>query len=149
MEVIRSIRNLRAEKKVTPGQRTPAIIVAGEKAGIFREQAAALATLAGIEPGKLEILENLAEKPTGYSALVISGVEAYLPLAELVDLEIERARLEKELSDTQSQITRLENLLNSPFAQRAPEAVVEKERQKLAAFMETAEKLKSQITALA
>jgi valyl-tRNA synthetase len=72
-------------------------------------------------------------------------VEIYLPLAEMVDTGAERARMEKELSDTEAQIARLEGLLGSDFARKAPAAVVDKERQKLAAFKETAEKLRGQL----
>ena len=60
-------------------------------------------------------------------------------------LEAERARLSKELADTQSQIERLEKLLAGDFAGKAPAAVVAKEREKLAAYKETAEKLKAQL----
>jgi len=49
------------------------------------------------------------------------------------------------LEDIQSQIERLETLLSSSFGQRAPAAVVDKERQKLASFQETSSKLKEQL----
>ena len=60
----------------------------------------------------------------------------------------ERARLEKDLAEANSQIQRLEKLLSSPFAQKAPAHVVDKEREKLAGFQETAEKIKAQLAAL-
>jgi valyl-tRNA synthetase len=62
-----------------------------------------------------------------------------------VDAGAEKARLSKELADTESQIDRLEKLLASDFASKAPAPVVQKEREKLAAFKETAEKLKAQM----
>jgi valyl-tRNA synthetase len=62
-----------------------------------------------------------------------------------VDLAAERARLETELAESHAQIERLENLLASPFAQKAPPDVVEKEREKLAAYRETAARLKQQL----
>jgi len=77
--------------------------------------------------------------------LVVGSVEVYLPLAELVDIFEERTRLEKALAETQSQIDRLEKLLSSPFAEKAPKAVVQKERDKLAVYQETAEKLRAQL----
>ena len=80
--------------------------------------------------------------------LVIGGVEIYLPLAELVDNDAERARLEKELADAEAQIGRLETLLGSTFAEKAPPAVVDKERQRLAATRETAAKLRDQLSHL-
>ena len=78
-------------------------------------------------------------------SVVVSGVEIYLPLADLVDQSAETARLSKELADVEKQVARLRELLGSSFAQKAPAAVVEKERQKLAVFEETAEKLHKQI----
>ena len=84
-------------------------------------------------------------KPEDAAALVIGPVEIYLPLAGMVDLEQERARLEKELADANSHITRLEKLLASDFSKKAPEAVVAKEREKLATYKETAEKIKAQL----
>jgi len=63
----------------------------------------------------------------------------------MVDLDEERKRLEKELAGIQVQIDRLEKLLGSDFANKAPAPVVQKERERLAAFQETAEKLKTQL----
>ena len=63
----------------------------------------------------------------------------------MIDLANEKSRLEKELKDTESQIERLEKLLSSDFANKAPASVVGKEREKLAAFKETAQKLRSQL----
>ena len=51
-------------------------------------------------------------------------------------------------AEVESQITRLEELLASPFAERAPAAVVDKERQKLAVYHETAARLREQLAAL-
>ncbi|MFN7034815.1 MAG: valine--tRNA ligase [Bellilinea sp.] len=144
-EVIRAIRNLRTEKKVTPGKRIPATIIAGEKLAVFQQQAAAIAALAYLQPDHLTLLANLAEKPENQVAVVVAGVQIYLPLADLVDLEAERARLQNELAEAEKQIERLRGLLASPFAEKAPPAVVEKERQKLAAFEETAARLREQL----
>jgi valyl-tRNA synthetase len=148
MDSIRSIRNLRTEKKVAPGKRIPAIIAAGDKLPIFQSQQRTLSSLAYLDPAELILTADLAEKPQGAASTVVSGVEIYLPLVNLVDSEAERARLQKELDEIQNQISRLEGLLSSPFAQKAPAAVVDKERQKLETFKETAEKLKTQLADL-
>jgi valyl-tRNA synthetase len=63
----------------------------------------------------------------------------------MVDLAEETARLEKELKEAQSHIDRLEKLLSSDFANKAPAALVQKERDKLAGYRETAEKIKLQL----
>jgi len=144
-EIVRSIRNLRAEKSVPPSKRIAANFAGGAKTALLQEQAQVISPLAGLDYSLLSILESLPKKPEGAAALVVGPVEIYLPLAGMVDLEQEHARLEKELSEAESQIARLEKLLGSDFAKKAPEAVVTKEREKLVAFKETAEKIKAQI----
>jgi len=145
-EIVRSIRNLRAEKSVAPSKRIAATFAGGGKTALVNDQAKVMAALAGLDESQVEITESLKEKPEGAAALVVGPVEIYLPLAGMVDLEQERARLEKELSEANSQIARLEKLLASDFARKAPEAVVTKEREKLAAYKETADKIKAQLT---
>ena len=147
-ETIRAIRNARMEKKVTPGLRIPATIAAGARLPVFQSQKQVLAALAYLDPEQLLLADSLAEKPQGQLALVIGGVEVFLPLADLVDMDAERERLQKELAEVESQITRLEELLASPFAERAPAAVVDKERQKLAVYHETAARLREQLAVL-
>lgn len=142
-EVIRAIRNLRAEKNVKPGLKLAAIVV--DASGLIQQEAKIIAALASLDEAKLVIHENLDSKPEGYIALVAGSVEIYLPLAELVDPEEERARLTKELAEAEAQIARLEKLLGSDFASKAPAAVVQKEKDKLAAYKDTAEKIKSQL----
>ena len=154
MDLVRAIRNLRAEKKVTPGKRLEATIVAGARFDVLMAQLKTIAALAFLDPYALRLEETLAgDSPIRTSQqnqaiLVVSGIEVYLPLAGLVNAEAERSRLEKELAENQSQVSRLEALLSSPFAQKAPPAVVDKERQKLAAYQETVAKLESQLNGL-
>ena len=148
MELVRSIRNMRAEKKVKPGKKIPALIVAGDKMAMIQAQKKSISALAYLDDTQIEICDSLEEKPQDQVALVVSGVEVYLPLEDLVDKEAEQERLEKELAETTGQIKRLKGLLSSPFAQKAPPAVVEKERQKLATYEETALKLKEQLELL-
>jgi valyl-tRNA synthetase len=65
-----------------------------------------------------------------------------------VDVEEERSRLERELAEMQRQAQRLEQLLASPFSQKAPPAVVQKERDKLAVVNESMQKLMGQLESL-
>ena len=146
-EVVRAIRNLRTEKRVPPSRKIPAIIAAGERTPVLKDQLEAVAFLAGIDPRNFEITTELDERPSNAAAITILGVEVYLPLEGLVDPEAEQVRLQKELDEAESQIARLENLLVSPFAERAPAAVVERERQKLATYKETAASLTDQLAA--
>jgi len=146
-EVVRAVRNLRSEKNVKPGRKIPATLVSGSAAGILRQQSAALASLAGLDPQALSIEESIPGKPEGHIALVVGPVEVFLPLAGMVDTGEERTRLEKDLAETQAQIERLEKLLGGSFAEKAPAAVVQKEREKLEGYREMARKLRAQITA--
>jgi valyl-tRNA synthetase len=145
-DAIRSIRNLRAEKKVSPAKRLPAIIAGGLKTALLKEQVGVLAALAGLDLSLLSILESLPAKPENSIALVAGPVEIYIPLSGMVDLDEEYNRLQKELVESQVQIDRLEKLLGSNFVNKAPAAVVQKERERLAAFKETAGKLKAQLS---
>lgn len=147
-EVVRAIRNIRAEKDVKPGTRIPAIIVAGERAKMFAEQTSTIAALAHLDPSGLTIQESLDEKPAGHVGLVAGPIEIYLPIAELMDIEEERTRLEQSLSETNAQIKRLEELLAGPFAKKAPKEVIAKEKTKLAEYKERAEKIKAQLKEL-
>jgi valyl-tRNA synthetase len=144
-EIIRSIRNLRAERSVAPSKRLAATIVAGGKTDLLNEQCKVLAALSGLSETELTIVPALADKPKDSAALVVGSVEIYLPLAGMVDLAEEKTRLEKELKEARSHIERLEKLLAGDFANKAPAALVQKERDKLAAYRETAEKIKAQL----
>ena len=147
-EIVRAVRNLRSEKKVAPGKRIPVMIAAGDQFPVLQGQAASIQSLATIDAAQFQLAAQLAEKPQNAVTLVVSGVEIYLPLAGLVDTAAEHARLSKELAEIESQIERLAALVDGPFGQRAPAAVVDKERQKLATFKETAGKLREQLKEL-
>ena len=147
-DIIRSVRNLRTEKKVTPGKRIAATMVAGDRLGLLTEQLKPIAALAHLDAHQVTLVKDLPEKPQGQTVLVVQGIEIYLPLSGLVDNGVERTRLQKELDDLTSQISRLETLLGSTFAEKAPAPVVDKERQKLASYKESAEKLTAQLADL-
>ena len=147
-EAIRSIRNLRTEKSVPPSNRLSARIAAGDKTKLLTEQAESLAALAGLDKQTLIIREFIAQKPVGHVALVVGPLEIYLPLEGLVDTHEERSRLANDLVEVESQVRRLEELLAGPFAQKAPPAVVQKERDRLTTFRESAAKIQSQLDAL-
>jgi valyl-tRNA synthetase len=144
-EIVRSIRNLRAEKGVAPSRKIAATISAGNKLDLLESQKPVIASLAGLDPLQTTIYQLLEEKPADSAVLVVGAMEIYIPMAGMVDLVEERSRLEKELKEAESHIERLEKLLGSDFASKAPAPVVQKERDKLAAYKETAEKIKAQL----
>jgi valyl-tRNA synthetase len=144
-EVVRSIRNLRAEMDVKPQKKISAVMVSNTRYEIIATEAQTIAHLAQVDIAQLTILRTLDRKPEGYIPLVVGAVEIYLPLAGLVDMSQERRRLEKELDEVKSHIGRLEALLSGSFSEKAPAAVVQKEKDKLAAYQEKADKLSNQL----
>ncbi|MGD0707970.1 MAG: valine--tRNA ligase, partial [Anaerolineaceae bacterium] len=146
MDVIRATRNLRLENKVPPKTVIhDATFTVGNKLELFQSQKVTISGLAQLDSGSMVFQNAPTEKPITAGSTVINGIEITIPLANLVDEDAERGRLQKELEEAESQIARLENLLASDFAKKAPAPVVDKERQKLAAFKETVEKLKAQL----
>ena len=130
-ELVRRIRNARAEQGVEPARYIPAVIAAGEKMELMEDQRRTLAALARLDDGAL-IITKAATPPAQAITLALGPLTCYLPLSGMVDLSAERARLEKEDAELGAQIERLTTLLSSPFAEKAPAAVVQKEREKLA-----------------
>ena len=145
MEIIRAIRNARSENKVELGKKVVATIVAGEKEKLVTIQREVIARLANIEPTQFRIFADLPEKPKQAVAMVVGTTEIYLPMAELVDMDAERERLRKEIAELDKQIAKLESLLGSDFANKAPAAVVDKERGRLAAAKESRAKLAERV----
>ena len=148
MELIRGLRNLRAEYDVTPGKRIPALIAAGEAAAWMDGQRPELCALAKLDPDELIIQPSL-EPPEPSATIVVGNVVGYLPLAALVDLDAERERLAKELSDLESRIARSQGLLGGQFATKAPEHIVQRERDKLADLQAERTRLNERLAALA
>ncbi len=144
-DVVRSIRNLRAEKNVAPSKRLAAQFAAGDKADLLKGQSAVIAALAGLNVDEVKIEKSIQQKPEDSAAIVVGSVEIYIPFAGMVDLANDKPRLEKELKEAQSHIERLEKLLSSDFANKAPATLVQKEREKLDGYKDTAEKLKMQL----
>jgi valyl-tRNA synthetase len=144
-EMVRVIRNIRAEYQVQPGHAIAATISAGEKREMIEAQRQTFVSLAGIDPDAFHVIAESLEPADDRITLVVAPVEISLPLAGLVDVEAERERLENELEEAKGQINRLEKLLASPFAEKAPDEVVQKERDKLASYKETAERIRQQI----
>jgi valyl-tRNA synthetase len=147
-EAIRAIRNIRAEKGVKPGKLIPALLSAGDKTETFRQQKSIIAALAQLDPKQFSVTTSLPEKKDNDIVLAIGFVEIHLPVEGLVDVDEERTRLSSSLREAENQVDRLEKLLTSSFAEKAPADIVQKERDKLASYQETAEKLRKQLETL-
>ncbi len=131
MELIRGIRNVRAEYRVEPGLRIEAIITAPDgRTDVIYEHRSLFERLAGVD--KLDVVTGLDTAPEYAATIAVGDVSCYVPLSDLIDLDAERERLNKELAELEAQIARTERLLaNQNFVQKAKPEVVERERAKL------------------
>ena len=144
-EIVRAIRNSRAEKNIKPGLLIPANFVTHDHFSLLKKEINIITTTGKLDLDQISIKEVLDKKYEDQISLVAGPVEIYLPLSGLMDIEEEKARLAAELDQVQVQIKRLEELLASPFTQKAPDKVVNKEKEKLAGFKNTAKTLADQL----
>ena len=147
MDVIRGIRNVRSEYNVEAGRRIAATIAAGEMTPVLEARKSVLTFLARLDAEALDVVA--ASEPLDKSASVVVGdVVAYLPLAGLVDLDAERARLQKALDNLEGRIAGSQKRLAGPFAERAPANVVARERERLAEMEAEAAQVREQLIRL-
>ncbi len=134
IDIIRTIRNTRSEYNVEPAKKITAHIAAGSHYDLVTKHQEIIVALARLEKDGFHLASTLPKKPDQSVAQVISGgIEIYLPLAGLIDLEAERERLHKEVAQIEKRVAAGKIKLNNPaFIQKAPAAVVEKERDQLA-----------------
>lgn len=145
-EVIGAVRGIRSEYGIQPAARVPVRIAGSDEAVASMEASRrALRDLARVE----ELSFGGADGEIGASAVLRSGTEVFIPLAGVIDLDRERARLREEITRIDGQITGGEKKLsNESFVARAPENVVTYERDKLASFREQRGKLADKLAAL-
>ncbi|HEX7239271.1 MAG TPA: valine--tRNA ligase [Longimicrobiaceae bacterium] len=144
--VIVAVRNIRAEYGVQPSQRVP-LRVPGAAPELRADLEAGLRALRDL--ARVEDLGFEAGGGAGASAVLRSGAEVFVPLAGVIDVAKEGARLRSEVEKLQGLIAGTEKKLsNESFVARAPEEVVRKEREKLAAYAEQRDKLASKLAAL-
>ncbi|UNC90896.1 valine--tRNA ligase [Candidatus Contubernalis alkaliaceticus] len=137
MEVIKSIRNLRSEMNIHPRKGCNVVLKPTEAAAtrVLLQGKTYIHHLASTE--QLIIEPDLEEKPGQALTSVINGVEIYLPLAGLVDLDKEISRLGKEVSRLEKEVSRAAGKLNNQaFISKARAEVVEKEKNKLEDYRE-------------
>ncbi len=138
ISVIRAIRARRTEMNVPPSKKTKIFIETKYSDSFAPSTHPFFIRLASAS--EVEVAESFdgVVSPDNSAQIVTDAATIYLPLSELIDTEKERARLEKELEKTRGEIARLNGKLsNSGFVAKAPAAVVEAERAKLAKYEET------------
>jgi len=145
--VVGACRNLRSEMTLSPAERVP-LLVHGE-AGFFDLAAPVLKALAKLSDVRRLADETSFAQATQNAPVAVQG-DARLALEVQIDVAAEQARLGKEIARLQGEVLRAEAKLgNAGFVARAPAAVVEQERQRLAEFSQTIRRLEDQATRLA
>jgi valyl-tRNA synthetase len=133
MDAVRTIRNARAESNVEPKLWIGTIVYPGSHGETLREADGIFRFLARIDSEQLTYQDNRDEPAEQSISLVVDDAVIYLPLAGMVDIGAERERLIREIDEVEDEIKRASDLLgNENFVSRAPEAVVDKHRERLA-----------------
>ncbi len=146
--VIVSVRNIRSSMNIPPARKTDLILKTAD--GMTRELLKTseryLKTLARIEG---LTIDAEARKPNGAASAVVAGIEVFVPLEGIIDVKVERGRLQKEIDRLIAQIDGIDRkLANNDFTARAPAQVIDKEKAKRENFRETVEKLKESLASL-
>ena len=154
-ELVRVVRNVRAEFHIEPRRPVEAWVQAGELQAVLEAQAEVIGALARVEPLRISAEEQAFRlgsglaKDSGLLQAVVGRTVLSIPLGELVDLGGERERLSKELVEAETHIQRLEaHLEDEKFLARAPEEVVERERERLRALAERRERIQELLSQL-
>ena len=128
MTAIKAVRARRSEMNVPPSRKAHLIIVTDKKAA-FEAGVSYIKKLA--YASEVSVTDKAPENTEGMVSVVTDNARMFMPMAELVDLEKEKARIEKELANAEKMLAgQNAKLSNQNFVTRAPEAVVNVEREK-------------------
>ncbi|GMA52347.1 valine--tRNA ligase [Alicyclobacillus contaminans] len=135
MESIRAVRNIRSELNVAPSKPIAMVVRAADDdtVQLFEQTRHYLMRFCHLQ--SLVIGRETIDVPDPAMSAVVSQAELFLPLADLVDLAVERERLRKEVARLQAEVDRVEKKLgNAQFVAKAPADVVVAEREKAADY---------------
>jgi valyl-tRNA synthetase len=147
-EVTGAVRTIRAELSVPKRARLTVLVRTSSPklASLITEKEDALCALTGVETWKVG--DDLIA-PAGSARQVLTEADLFVPLAELIDLEAERTRLNRELDQVEADLAKVDkNLTNPTFLERAPRHVVEKEELKKQEFIAKKERLRANLATL-
>ena len=155
-ELIVGIRNVRNTKNIHPSKKSELIIITPKYAKEILEAEEILLKLGFAD--KIEVYENKEallnneenkEKLDNSMSIILSDIEVYIPLKGLIDIEEERNRLKAEVTRLEGEVARGEKMLSNPgFVNKAPEAKVNEEKEKLAKYKEMLESAKERLEKL-
>ena len=148
-EAIRALRNMRSQMDVPPSRKAKTFVVSADAnvRGIFEAGQAYICALAGasevvVLPEKTGIDDNAV-------SVVVPKAEIFMPLADLVDFNKERERLNRELKKLQGEVDRVTAKLNNQgFVAKAPASLIEEERAKEAKYNEMLQAVRQQLAQL-
>ncbi len=146
--IVTAVRTMRADMNIPPGRRVNLLLATAspESASQLARQGDYIEFLSRAE--KVEIGHGLSRPQASVSAIV-GETEVYIPLEGLIDLDVERRRLQKEIAKYRGLLNGLEKKLgNSGFLQKAPREIVEKERERHAEYMVSLAKLEGNLEIL-
>ncbi|MFC1917526.1 valine--tRNA ligase [Chloroflexota bacterium] len=149
IEVIRSIRNVRAQYRVESGRWIEARIYADHLISALSPYTGTIQNLSRAKP--VTFFANRQDIASGENAvsLVLKEVQVVIPMASMIDQEAEKQRMNQEMAQTQAEISRLEDRINDKqFLTKAPPAVVEREKQRLNVLADKMARLKQQVAKL-
>ena len=130
MTAVKAVRSRRSEMNV-PASKRPHLIIAADRPEVFEKGRVYLSNLA--YAGSVEVRADVPADTAGMVSVVTEDAKMFMPMAELVDLAAERARIGKELEKAKKDVAGQQaKLANENFVSRAPERVVAAEREKLA-----------------
>ncbi len=136
MDVITSIRNIRGEMKIPPSRKLQVLISADDRQvkNIMQNGKDYIINMANLETLRVET--DLVE-PKGMATGVVGSTKIFVPLAGIVDTTGEKARLQKEITKIEKDLQQCsKKLANRDFLEKAAEAVIKKEEEKLKEFKE-------------
>ena len=148
-EAIRAIRNLRAEMNVPHKREAKLLVHGGDEAfnALFTESADYLKQLAFVSA--VETRENRDDIPETAVAIALRNGSLFIPMEDLVDIEEEKKRLAKEVERLEREVAIADKkLANKSFVEKAPEAVVNKEREKREGYLKQLEQTKAGLAQL-
>ena len=142
MNIITEIRNIRSKMNVHPSKKTKLIFVTTTAKEEIQKSEEFLEKLGFAN--KIEIQETTENIPENAVAIISKNMEVHIPFEELVDIEEEKKRLEGEKKRLESEVQRGEKMLSNPgFINKAPEAKINEEKEKLQKYQEMLKSLEN------
>ena len=139
-EIIVEIRNVRSTKNIHPSKKAELILVTDRYQSELKQAEGILLKLGFADSVKIQ--NNSSNISENSIHIVTDGIEVFIPLEGLIDLEEEKKRIEQERKRLQSEIERCEKMLSNPgFMNKAPQAKIDEEKEKLAKYKEMLERI--------